>query len=96
MRNDIDKETYKWLFNIILFFGILLVAINGWLQLTQTDFSVKTVKFASSMLFLLVGVGIWIRAEYLKVYRRDMYVSRKFPMWASAIVAVFAAFWRLF
>ena len=96
MRNDIDKETYRWLFSIILFFAISLGLINVYLYSGQTLFTEKTLKFASSVFFLLIGVGLWIRLEYLKIYLHERYASRKLPMWTSAVVAVFAAFWRLF
>lgn len=99
MRNNIDRETYTWLFKILGFFAFLLVIINGLIIFSPETFSgypEKTANFASATLFLVLAVSIWIRLEYLKSYNFSIYKTRKFPLWTSAIGSVFLAIYRMF
>jgi hypothetical protein len=96
MRNNIDKETYNWLFKILSFFGILLIFINIMLYFNPTTYTPQTTSFANATLLLLLGVSLWVRVEYLKLYNFNSYKTRRVPMIASAVVAIFSAIYRLF
>ncbi len=96
MRNNIDKETYDWLFKILSFFGILLVLINGLLFINPGRFTPDTLNFANATLLLLLGVFLWVRIEYLKLYNFSSYKTRRIPMIVSAIAIVCTAIYILF
>ncbi len=96
MRNNIDKETYEWLFKIIGFFAIVLSIITILLSLDLKGFAPKTLDFASSLLFLSVAAGLWIRIEYLKLYNTQSYKSKRIPLWLTASAAFVVGIFRLF
>ncbi|CAH0994596.1 hypothetical protein EMA8858_00706 [Emticicia aquatica] len=96
MRNNIDKETYTWAFKVFALLGILLLLVNIFLFFSPEPNHVMALRFASSTFCLLLAVGIWMRLEYLKVFKVAVYKARRVPMWASIFVFVFAAFSRFF
>lgn len=96
MRNNIDKETYDWLFKIIGFFAILLTIVTLLLSIDLKGFSPKTLNFSSSLLFLIVAVGLWIRIEYLKLYNIQSYRNKRIPLWLTASIAFIVGIFRLF
>jgi TRAP-type C4-dicarboxylate transport system permease small subunit len=52
-----------------------------------SGFAPKTLTFSSSLLFLLIGVSVWLRIEYLKHFNFFVYKTRRIPMWFSAAAA---------
>ncbi len=96
MRNHIDEETYTWSFKVFGLLGVLLLLVNIFLYFSPEPTHVMAFKFASSTFFLLLAVGIWMRLEYLKVFKVAIYKARRVPMWASVFVFVFVAFSRFF
>jgi hypothetical protein len=96
MRNNIDKETYDWLFKIIGFFAFLLSIISISLLLGLKNFDEQTLNISTALLFVLIGIGLYIRIEYLKLYNVNVYKTRRVPLWVSASVAFVAGLFRLF
>jgi hypothetical protein len=84
MRNSIEKDGYKFLFGILIFFGVVLALVSTLLYIDPKGFAPKTLSVSSSLLFLLIGVTLWLRTEYLKLYNINQYQSKRFPMWFSA------------
>ncbi|WP_255080496.1 hypothetical protein [Lacihabitans sp. CCS-44] len=84
MRNSIEKEGYNFLFGILIFFGVVLAVVSILLFIDLKGFAPKTLSVSSSLLFLLTGVSLWLRTEYLKLYNVNQYQTRRFPMWFSA------------
>ena len=96
MKNDIDEETYRWSFKVFGLLGTLLLLVNVFLYYSPEPMHVMAFKFASSTFFLLLAVGVWMRLEYLKVFRVAIYKARRVPMWVSVFVFVSVAFSRFF
>lgn len=84
MRNSIEKEGYKFLFGILIFFGIVLAVVSTLLYFDLKGFAPKTLSVSLSLLFLLSGVTLWLRTEYLKLYNLDQYEIKRVQMWFSA------------
>ena len=84
MRNSIEKEGYKFLFGILIFFGIVLSVVSTLLYFDLNGFAPKTLSVSLSLLFLLSGVTLWLRTEYLKLYNLDQYEIKRVQMWFSA------------
>jgi TRAP-type C4-dicarboxylate transport system permease small subunit len=84
MRNSIEKDSYKLLFGILTFFGIVLAFISATLYFNLNGFAPKTLSVSASLLFMLIGVTIWLRTEYLKNYNIKTYKTARIPMWFSA------------
>ena len=84
MRHTIDKQTYKYLFGILMFFAVILALITGMLYIDLAGFAPKTLTFSASLFFMLVGVSFWLRIEYLKHYNLYAYKARRLPMWFTA------------
>lgn len=96
MRNDLDRETYNWLFKIFTFFAAVLGIVCFYLIFNGSGFSPKTIKVASSLFFILCGVFLYIRIEFLKLYKTETYKSKRLPMWISACLAFVVGLIRLF
>ncbi|MFD2521726.1 hypothetical protein [Emticicia soli] len=96
MRNNIDKETYTWTSKVFGLLGSLLVLVNIFLYFSQNPEHAMAFKFSSAIMFLLLAVVVWLRLEYLKVFKVAVYKARRVPMWASIFVFVAVAFARLF
>ncbi|AFK01627.1 hypothetical protein Emtol_0473 [Emticicia oligotrophica DSM 17448] len=96
MRNSIDKETYTWTFKVFALLGSLILLVNLFLYFSTEPMHAVAFKFASSALCLLLAVGVWLRLEYLKVFKLATYKARRVPMWASIFVFVVTAFTRFF
>jgi len=96
MRNNIDKETYTWALKVFTLLGVLLLLVNIFLFFSGNPTHVMAFKFSSAILFLLLAVTVWLRLEYLKVFKVAVYKARRVPMWASIFVFVAVAFSRLF
>ncbi len=84
MRNSIEKDGYRFLFGILIFFGLVLAIISTLLYIDLRGFAPKTLSVSSSLLFLLIGVSLWLRTEYLKLYNINQYQTKRIPMWFSA------------
>ncbi len=84
MRNSIEKDGYRFLFGILIFFGLVLAIISTLLYIDLRGFAPKTLSVSSSLLFLLIGVTLWLRTEYLKLYNINQYQTKRIPMWFSA------------
>ncbi|WP_337040488.1 hypothetical protein [Emticicia sp. 17c] len=96
MRNNIDKETYTWTMKVFGLLGVLLLLVNIFLFFSQNPTHAMAFKFASAAMCLLLAVSVWLRMEYLKVFKVAVYKARRVPMWASIVVFVAVAFSRLF
>ena len=96
MRNSIDEETYTWSFKVFGLLGVLLLLVNIFLYFSPEPTHAMAFRFASSTLFLLLAVSVWMRLEYLKAFQVATYEARRVPMWASVFVFVFVAFSRFF
>ena len=96
MRNNIDKETYTWTVKVFGLLGTLLLLVNIYLYFSTNPAHVMAFKFSSAVMFLLLAVVVWLRLEYLKVFKVAVYKARRVPMWASIFVFVAVAFSRLF
>jgi hypothetical protein len=96
MRNNIDRETYRWLFKVLGLLGILLLVVNVFLYFSADPMHQMALKFSSATLFLLFAASLWIRLDYLKAFEVAAYKARKVPMWASVFVFAMVAFYRLF
>jgi membrane-bound ClpP family serine protease len=96
MRNNIDKETYTWTSKVFGILGVLLLLVNVFLYFSKDPSHVMAFKFSSAVMFLLLAVVVWLRLEYLKVFKVAVYKARRVPMWASIFVFVAVAFARLF
>lgn len=96
MRNNIDKETYIWTVKVFGLLGVLLLIVNIYLYFSTSPAHVMAFKFSSAVMFLLLAVVVWLRLEYLKVFKVAVYKARRVPMWASIFVFVAVAFSRLF
>jgi hypothetical protein len=84
MRHTIDKQTYKYLFGILMFFAVVLAIITGMLYIDLAGFAPKTLTFSASLFFMLIGISFWLRIEYLKHYNLYAYKARRVPMWFTA------------
>ena len=96
MRNNIDKETYTWTLKVFTLLGILLLLVNVFLFFSTNPLHAMAYKFSSAVMFLLLAVVVWLRLEYLKVFKIAVYKARRVPMWASIFVFVAVAFSRIF
>lgn len=96
MRNDIDRETYDWLFKVLGLLGILLLVVNVFLYFSVEPTHQMALKFSSATMFLMIAVTLWIRLIYLKAFKVATYKARRVPMWASVFVFALVAFYRLF
>lgn len=96
MRNNIDKETYTWTSKVFGILGVLLLLVNIFLYFSQNPAHAMAFKFSSAVMFLMLAVIVWLRLEYLKVFKVAVYKARRVPMWASIFVFVIVAFSRLF
>lgn len=84
MRNSIEKDSYQLLFNILIFFGVVLSIVSVLLYIKPEGFAPKTLSVSTALLFLLTGVTLWLRTDYLKLYNTSQYQTKKIPMWFSA------------
>ncbi|WP_255038909.1 hypothetical protein [Lacihabitans soyangensis] len=84
MRNSIEKDGYRFLFGILIFFGVVLAIVSTLLFIDLKGFAPKTLSVSTSLLFLLIGVSLWLRTEYLKLYNINQYQTKRIPMWFSA------------
>jgi membrane-bound ClpP family serine protease len=96
MRNNIDKETYTWTSKVFGILGVLLLLVNIFLYFSQNPAHAMAFKFSSAVMFLMLAVIVWLRLEYLKVFKVAVYKARRVPMWASIFVFIVVAFSRLF
>ena len=63
MRNSIEKDGYRFLFGILIFFGVVLAIVSTLLYIDLKGFAPKTLSVSTSLLFLLIGVSLWLRTE---------------------------------
>jgi uncharacterized membrane protein YfhO len=70
MRNSIDKQTYRWLFNILHFFGAVLILITGLLMIDLKGFAPVTLTVTSVLLLMLLATYVWLKIDYAKQFKR--------------------------
>ena len=92
MRNTIDKEAYKLLFGILVFFIGTLAIITSLLFVDLKGFSPVTLKVSGILLLMMIGLTMWLRTEYLKMYNLNSYQVQKLKLWAGAAASVISAF----
>jgi hypothetical protein len=91
MRNTIDKEAYKLLFAILAFFIGTLTLITSLLFVDLKGFSPITFKVSGILLLSMLGLTMWLRSEYLKMYNTNSYQTQKISLWAGAAVSFLSA-----
>ncbi len=91
MRNTIDKEAYKLLFGILVFFIGTLAVITTMLYVDLKGFSPVTLKVSGILLLMMLGLTMWLRSEYLKLYNINSYQVQKLKLWAGAAVSLVSA-----
>jgi hypothetical protein len=91
MRNTIDKEAYKLLFGILIFFIGTLAIITALLFVDLKGFSPVTFKVAGILLLSMLGLTMWLRSEYLKMFNLNSYQVQKIKLWAGAAVSFVSA-----
>lgn len=95
MRNSIEKDGYRFLFGILIFFGVVLAIVSILLYIDLKGFAPKTLSVSTSLLFLLIGVSLWLRTEYLKLYNVQQYQTKRIPLWFSAAASILVGFFIL-
>lgn len=91
MRNSIDKEAYKLLFGILIFFGAVLALVSIMLYIDLKGFAPLTRNVSVTLFFMLLGLALWLRSDYLKLYNLNSYKVQRVPLWIGASIFLFAS-----